>query len=83
MKKGNKRTNSTSKIKNSRVIKKNRIEKGNRALSLLENPHSKGLNLFRSWKVFCDKTNASRPTILARAVITNQLKSNISIKKQT
>ena len=35
-------TNSTSNTKKIKEIKKNRIENGNRALNLGENPHSNG-----------------------------------------
>ncbi len=41
--KGNIKTNSTSKIKKIIAIRKKRIVKGNRALNLGLNPHSKGL----------------------------------------
>ena len=43
IKKGNIKTNSTSKIKKIIEIKKNRIVKGRRALNLGLNPHSNGL----------------------------------------
>jgi len=39
---GNKIINSTSKMRNTREIRKNRIEKGSRALNIGVNPHSKG-----------------------------------------
>jgi len=42
--KGKIKTSSTSKIKNTRHNRKNRTEKGRRALSLGVKPHSKGLN---------------------------------------
>ena len=41
--KGNIKTSSTSKTRKIRLIKKNRIEKGNRALYLGVKPHSNGL----------------------------------------
>ena len=49
---GNKRISSTSKIKNTREIKKNRMEKGIRALNLGVNPHSKGLIFSRLKIIF-------------------------------
>lgn len=78
-KKGNKSTSSTSKIKKMRAIKKNRMEKGIRALSFLVNPHSKGLNLFRSGKVLADKVKARTATIIAKAEAMKKLANNISI----
>lgn len=53
---GNINTNSTSKIKKIKAIKKKRIEKGNRALNLGEKPHSKGLSFSRSEENFFPKT---------------------------
>ena len=50
IKKGNIKTNSTSKIKKIIAIKKNRIVKGNRALNFGLNPHSKGL-IFSKLKI--------------------------------
>ena len=47
-KNGNSSTNSTSKIKKIRQTIKNRKENGNRALNLVENPHSNGLNFSTS-----------------------------------
>ena len=47
-KNGNKITNSTSKTKKIRAIRKNRRVKGKRALNLGVNPHSKGLIFSRS-----------------------------------
>jgi len=44
IKNGNKRINSTSKIKNIKAIEKNWIEKGVRIIILGLNPHSKGLD---------------------------------------
>ena len=41
--KGNIKTSSTSKTRKIRLIRKNRIEKGSRALYLGVKPHSKGL----------------------------------------
>jgi hypothetical protein len=41
--KGNIKTNSTSNTRKIKLIKKNRMEKGSRALYLGVNPHSKGL----------------------------------------
>jgi len=40
--KGNKITNSTSKTRNTKEIKKNRMENGRRALNIGLNPHSNG-----------------------------------------
>jgi hypothetical protein len=39
---GNKITNSTSKTRKTKEIKKNRIENGSRALNIGVNPHSNG-----------------------------------------
>lgn len=79
-KKGNNSTSSTSKIKKTKAIKKNRIEKGSRALSFLLNPHSKGLSLLRSVKVLADKAKARAATTpLSKEAIT-KLASNISIR---
>jgi len=44
---GNSKATSMSKIKKITANKKNRIEKGRRALSLGSKPHSKGVFLFR------------------------------------
>lgn len=43
---------STSKIKKINLIKKKWILKGGRFLDIGSNPHSKGDNFSRSWKVF-------------------------------
>lgn len=50
--KGKSNNSSTSKIKNITATKKNRIEKGRRAVYFGVNPHSKGLNFSRSNLVF-------------------------------
>lgn len=55
---GNKRVISTSKIKKMTAIKKNRNEKGNRAVPLGSNPHSNGEFFSRSEIVFFDKREA-------------------------
>ena len=66
--KGKIKINSTSKIKNTRHKRKNRIEKGNRALSLGVNPHSKGLSFSWSLRAFLDSlAPAKRTTPLNRA----------------
>lgn len=43
---------STSKIKNTTAIKKNRMEKGMRAFEAGSNPHSNAEGFSRSWKLF-------------------------------
>ena len=78
-KNGKSNTNSTSKIKKIRAIRKNRMEKGIRALSLLVNPHSKGLSLFRSGKVLADRVKAKMATMTAKADAIKKLVNNISI----
>jgi len=55
---GNKRVISTSKIKKMTAIKKNRNEKGSRAVPLGSNPHSNGEFFSRSEIVFFDKREA-------------------------
>lgn len=70
VKKGNSKTSSTSKIKKIRQIRKNRIEIGIRAESLAENPHSKGLSLFRSLKVFMENKKARSATKKAKIALT-------------
>lgn len=52
IKKGNIKTNSTSKIKKIIEIKKNRIVNGNRALNFGLNPHSNGLIFSKLNKYF-------------------------------
>jgi len=49
---GNIKTSSTSKTRKINAIKKNRIENGNRALNLGENPHSNGLIFSKSNNIF-------------------------------
>jgi hypothetical protein len=56
---------STSKIKKIIVIKKNRIEKGNREEFIGSNPHSKGDVFSRSFIVFFDNKEAKIITIIA------------------
>ena len=68
--KGKIKTSSTSKNKNTRHKRKNRIEKGNRALSLGVNPHSKGLSFSWSLRAFFESlTPAKRTTPHNRAEI--------------
>lgn len=55
---GNSRVISTSKIKKITAIKKNRSEKGNRAVPLGSNPHSNGEFFSRSDTVFFDNKEA-------------------------
>lgn len=45
---------STSKIKKIKLIRKKWILKGGRLLDIGSNPHSKGDDFSRSWKVFLD-----------------------------
>jgi len=71
------RTNSTSKTKKINVIRKNRIEKGIRALNLGEKPHSKGL--FFSWS---DSNFFLRLIPNKNTTPINTIK-NISIHKKT
>lgn len=56
---------STSKIRKIIVIKKNRIEKGNRDEFIGSNPHSKGEVFSRSFIVFFDNKEAINITIIA------------------
>ena len=71
---GNNKTNSTSKIKKIKAIRKNRIEKGRRALSFGENPHSNGLNLSRSKDAFFLRKTPSLTTTALRITTINTLK---------
>ena len=71
IKNGNNNTNSTSKIKNTNVRRKNRIENGNRALCLGVNPHSKGL-IF-SWATTCFIARLPHNTIRTLASTTTLL----------
>lgn len=59
---GRRRAISTSKIKNTTAIKKNRKEKGSRAELFGSNPHSNGEVFSRSLIVFFDK-------LVARVII--------------
>jgi len=68
--KGKIKTSSTSKIKKTKHKRKNRIEKGNRALSLGVNPHSKGLSFSWSLRAFLESlAPAKRTTPLKRVEI--------------
>jgi len=50
---------STSKIKKIKLIRKKWILKGGRLLDIGSNPHSKGDDFSRSWKVFLDMVKFS------------------------
>ena len=68
-------TNSTSKIKNTIAIKKNRKDKGSRGADLGVNPHSKGLLFSRSNLNLVDSptpkatSNTPKITTVVKAVI--------------
>ena len=72
-KNGNKITNSTSKTKKIRAIRKNRRVKGKRALNLGVNPHSKGLIFSRSKGNFFLNPTPARVTKIAK-ISTNIIK---------
>jgi hypothetical protein len=64
--KGNSKINSTSKTRKIIAIRKNRKVKGNRALNLGENPHSKGLSFSRSKTSFLLKITPKKLTTAVR-----------------
>lgn len=66
---GNNKAISTSKIKKITAIKKNRSEKGNRALDFGSNPHSKGELFSRSSICFFDSIVAIIIIIVDNAII--------------
>lgn len=70
---GSRIATSTSKIKNTIVIKKKRREKGIRALLKGSKPHSKGLNFSRSFKDFF-------PIRIARALSAEEISSERALK---
>lgn len=59
-------TSSTSKIRNKIAIRRNRIEKGRRVISLGENPHSKGLNFSGSALIFFPTPTPSVPKTITK-----------------
>lgn len=70
---------STSKIRKIIVIKKNRIEKGNREEFIGSNPHSKGEVFSRSFKVFFDNKEAKYITTMATIIIIKAIKYKVII----
>ena len=72
-------TSSTSKIKNTRAKRKNRIENGRRAFILGVNPHSNGLSFSRSGRSFIDKINPRLYTTAAKMTATKNVITNINI----
>lgn len=65
-KKGNRSTNSTSKIKNTIEIRKKCMEKGDRDLVCGTKPHSKGLSFSESYSVFILRINENMKIITLR-----------------
>ena len=67
---GSRRTTSTSKIRNRIVTRKNRSEKGVRALLRGSNPHSNGVSFSRCFSVFFPrvKAKAKRKAATKKAV---------------
>jgi hypothetical protein len=65
---------STSKIKKIMVIKKNRIEKGNREEFIGSNPHSKGDVFSRSFVVFFANKEAKYITTIEIIIIIKDIK---------
>jgi len=74
--KGNRRISSTSKTRKIIAIRKNRKVKGNRALNLGVNPHSKGLSFSRSLASFFLRAAPRQLTIKVKAppLIKNNLR---------
>lgn len=70
---------STSKIKKIIVIKKNRIEKGNREEFITSNPHSKGDVFSRSFNDFFERIEARYITIIATIIIIKAIKYKVKI----
>jgi hypothetical protein len=70
---------STSKIKKIIVIKKNRIEKGNREEFNGSNPHSKGDVFSRSFIDFLESKDAKYITIIATIMIINAIRYKVKI----
>jgi len=76
---GNINTNSMSKIRKIRVIKKNCKEKLERLLALGLNPHSKGLIFSMSMLILADTTLANPNKITLTIKQTLIVKANINI----
>jgi hypothetical protein len=70
---------STSKIKKIIVIRKNRIEKGNREEFIGSNPHSKGEVFSRSFIVFLERSEAKVITTIEIIKMINDIKYKVII----
>ena len=77
------RTSSTSKTKNTNAIRKNRIEKGRRALYLGVNPHSKGLIFSNSNTFFFLRDSPARNTNMTKSIRINVITTKCHIFLKT
>lgn len=74
------RINSTSKIRNTKVTKKNCKENGNLLCIFGENPHSKGLSFSASFQVLLKAPLKTTTTNSLRASLAQIISGNISIQ---